>query len=79
MKLMFSSTPRTEYSGNPAECVIAGAAAASPRLSPRRHGAARKFLITIKVDVVDAHFAGLNTIHYLLKVWVFDLQSIADQ
>ena len=38
-----------------------------------------EFLITIKVDVVDAHFAGLNTIHYLLKVLVFDLQSITDQ
>ena len=36
------------------------------------------FLITVKVDVVDAHFAGLNTIHYLLKVRVFDLQSITD-
>jgi hypothetical protein len=40
-----------------------------------RHG---KFLIAIKVDVVDAHFAGLNSIHYLLKVLVFDLQSITD-
>ena len=38
-----------------------------------------EFLITIKVDVVDAHFAGLNTIHYLLKVLVFDLQAVADQ
>ena len=38
-----------------------------------------EFLVTIKVDVVDAHFAGLNTIHYLLKVRVFDLQSITDQ
>jgi hypothetical protein len=37
-----------------------------------------EFLITIKADVVDAHFAGLNTIHYLLKVLVFDLQSITD-
>jgi len=46
---------------------------------PPRHGAARGILITIKVDVVDAHFAGLNTIHYLLKVLVFDLQSITDQ
>jgi hypothetical protein len=35
--------------------------------------------ITVQVDVVDAHFAGLNTIHYLLKVFVFDLQSITDQ
>ena len=39
----------------------------------------REFLITIKVDVVDAHFAGLDTIHYLPKVLVFDLQSITDQ
>lgn len=38
-----------------------------------------EFLITIKVDVVDAHFAGLDTVHYLLKVRVFDLQSITDQ
>ena len=38
-----------------------------------------EILITIQVDVVDAHFAALNTIHYLLKVWVFDLQSVADQ
>ncbi|HET9710342.1 MAG TPA: hypothetical protein VFP64_00615 [Pyrinomonadaceae bacterium] len=36
------------------------------------------FLITIKVNVVDAHFAGFDTIHYLLKVLVFDLQSITD-
>jgi len=47
-------------------------------LCPKRHGAARKFLITIEVDVVDARFASLNTIHYLLKVFVFDLQSITD-
>ena len=32
-----------------------------------------EFLITVQADVVDAHFAGLDTIHYLLKVWVFDL------
>ena len=38
-----------------------------------------EFLITIKVDMVDAHFAGLNTIHYLRKVLIFDLQSIEDQ
>ena len=36
-------------------------------------------LITIKMDVVDAHFAGFNTIHYLLKVLIFDLQSVTDQ
>jgi len=35
-------------------------------------------LITIKADVVDAHFASLNTIHDLLKVLVFDLQCITD-
>jgi len=45
---------------------------------PPRLGAARRFLITIKVDVVDAHFTGLNTIHYLRKIWVFDLQSVTD-
>jgi len=28
-----------------------------------------EFLITLQVDVVDAHFAGLNTTHYLLKDW----------
>ena len=38
-----------------------------------------EFLITLQGDVVDAHFAGLNTIHYLLKVLVLDLQSITDQ
>jgi hypothetical protein len=37
-----------------------------------------EFLITLKADVVDAHLTGLDTIHYLLKVWVFDLQSITD-
>ena len=38
-----------------------------------------EFLIAIKADVVDARFAGLKTIYYLLKVWVFDLQSVTDQ
>ena len=38
-----------------------------------------EFLIAIKADVVDAHFTALYTIHYLLKVLVFDLQSIADK
>ena len=38
-----------------------------------------EFLITVKADVVDARFAGLNSIHYLLEVLVFDLQSITDQ
>jgi hypothetical protein len=37
-----------------------------------------EFLITLQLDVVDAQFAGLNTIHYLLKVLVVDLQSITD-
>ena len=40
---------------------------------------ARRILITIKADVVDAHFTRLNTIHDLLKVWIFDLQSVMDQ
>ena len=47
---------------------------------PRLEGMRRRdtelrgeFLISIQVDVVDAHLAGLNTIHYLLKVLVFDL------
>ena len=44
----------------------------------RRDTEARRFLIAIKADVVDAHLAGFNTIHYLLKVLVFDLQSITD-
>jgi hypothetical protein len=44
----------------------------------RRDTERRRLLITIKVDVVDAHFAGLNTIHYLRKVLIFDLQSITD-
>ena len=52
----------------------------------RRHGRRRvsagmsrdtdwrgELLITVKVDVVDAHFTGFNTVHYLLKVFVFDL------
>ena len=36
------------------------------------------FLITVKVNIVDAHFAGLNTIHYLFEVLVFELQSVTD-
>ena len=56
----------------------AAGAAASRRLR-RRDTERSGILITIKADVVDAHFAGLNTIHYLLKVLVFDLQSITDQ
>ena len=45
---------------------------------PLRHPAAWSLLIILQVDVVYAHFAGLNAIHYLLKVWVFDLQSVTD-
>ena len=60
--------------------MLAEAADAAPRLRgyavETRCGA--EDLITIEVDVVDAHFAGLNTTHYLLKVLVFDLQSITD-
>ena len=57
---------------------FAEAAGAAPRLGgyaaeTRSRG---EFLITIKVDVVDAHFAGLDSIDYLLKVLVFDLESI---
>jgi hypothetical protein len=46
----------------------------------RRRDTVRRgeFLITIEADVVDAGFAGLDTVHYLLKVLVFDLQSITD-
>ena len=50
----------------------------SAAMAPQRHGGRAEFLITVKADVVDAHFAGLNTIHYLRKVLVFDLQSVAD-
>jgi len=53
----------------------------APRLrgdAPQRHGAARRILIALQADVVDAHFAGLNAIHYLPKTFVFDLQCIAD-
>ena len=42
------------------------------------HGA-RRFLIVLQMNVVDACFAGLDTTHYLLEVRVFDLQSIKDQ
>ena len=45
--------------------------------APQRHGARR--ILSLQADVVDAHFAGLNTIHYLLKVLVLDLQSVTDQ
>ena len=42
-------------------------------VAPQRHERREEFLITIKVNVVDAHFAGLNTLHYLLNIRVFDL------
>ncbi len=73
--------PADGNSENTAES-IAEAAAQPPCLRGlRRRDTERRgeFLITIKMDVVDAHFAGLNTIHDLLKVRVFDLQSITDQ
>jgi len=47
-----------------------------PCAAETRSGA--EFLITIKADVVDAHFARFNPTHYLLKVRVFDLQSVTD-
>lgn len=51
--------------------MIAEAAGSGRRVSAamRRRDTERRgeFLITIKADVVDARFAGLNTIHYLLK------------
>jgi hypothetical protein len=46
--------------------------------APQRHGAREEFLVTVKADMIDPHFAGFDTIHYLLKVFVFDLQSITD-
>jgi ABC-type branched-subunit amino acid transport system permease subunit len=56
------------------------AAAASLRLcAAETRSRFGEFLISIKADVVDARFAGLNTIHYLLKVLVFDLQSVSNQ
>ena len=60
---------------------VAGCSGRRGTADMRRRDTERRgeFLITIKADVVDAHFAGLNTIHYLLKVLVFDLQSITDQ
>ena len=56
-----------------------GRSAVSRRFMRRRDTERRgEFLITIKVDVVDAPFAGLDTIHYLLKVLVLDRQSITN-
>jgi len=60
------------------EFADAAGASASRRLCAETRSRG-EFLITIQVDVVDAHFASLNTIHYLLKVLVFDLQSITNQ
>ena len=39
----------------------------------RRDGSGAGNSKSLQVDVVDARFAGLNTIHYLYKVLVFDL------
>ena len=36
-------------------------------------------LVAITLDVIDSPFTGLDTVYYLLKVSVFDLQSITDQ
>jgi hypothetical protein len=81
-QLIVSSTQRTGYSGNTAGLMIAeatGAAAASRRLiAAETRSRAENSLITVQMDVVDAHFAGLNTTHYLLKAFVFDLQCITD-
>jgi hypothetical protein len=52
--------------------------AVSQRLCRRDTERRGEFLVTLQVDVVDARFAGLNTIHYLLKVRIFDLQSVTD-
>lgn len=38
----------------------------------RRDTERRGFLIPLQADVVDGHFAGFNTINYLLKVFVFE-------
>jgi len=54
------------------ELEVDRAASASRRLC-RRDRERAGILITIQVDVVDAHFAGLNTIHYLLKIFVFEI------
>ena len=60
--------------------MIPGAAGVAPRLRGcRRDGDGAKDLVTLQVDVVDAHFAGFNTIHYLLETWIFDLQAVTDQ
>jgi hypothetical protein len=58
--------------------MIAEARPAVSRRLCRRDTERRGLLIILQVDVVDAHFAGLNTIHYLLKVFVFERQSITD-
>lgn len=55
-----------------------GRASASLQLCAAETQSSAEALITIQVDVVDAHFACFNTIYYLLKARVFDLQSITD-
>lgn len=53
--------------------MIAEPTATAPCLggyATRRHGVAGRILITIKADVVDARFAGLDTIYYFLKARV---------
>lgn len=50
-----------------------GRSAASRRLCAAETRSGVEFLIAVKPDVVDARFAGLNTIHYLLEVLVFEL------
>ena len=72
--LILSSTP-TGMSVNPLNEFVGGWAQHRVSAVMRRRDTEprEKSLITVKVDVVDAHLAGLNTIHYLLKVLVFDL------
>ena len=53
--------------------------AASQGLCAEETRSGAEVLIAIKADVVDAHLAGLDTIHYLLEVLVLALQSITDQ
>jgi len=69
-----STAPKRE--GNKPYALIDPATAASRRLGRRDAEWRGELLITVKVNVVDACFAGLDTIHYLLKVLIFNLQSI---
>jgi hypothetical protein len=55
------------------ECLmVAEERAAVSRLYARRDTSRGQFL-SFQADVIDARFAGLDTIHYLLKVLVLDL------